>query len=78
MSFPDMPLNFLEPGQTAHISQLVGPPDEVHRLEELGLRAGTKVEMVQAGQPCIIRLAGSKLCFRGDEAFAVLVTPEAA
>ena len=78
ISIPSIPLNFLSVGQSGKISQLLGLPDEVHRLEELGLRAGVEVEMVQAGLPCIIRLAGHKLCFRGDEGFAVLVTPEAA
>ena len=75
---PAMPLNFLPVGQIGKISQLMGLPEEVHRLEELGLRTGAEVEMVQSGSPCIIRLGGHKLCFRGDEAFAVLVTPEAA
>lgn len=68
-----LPLVQLEPGQRAQISQLMGLPDQVHRLEELGLRAGSTVEMVQPGSPCIIRLDGSKLCFRENEAFSVLV-----
>jgi ferrous iron transport protein A len=68
-----LPLVQLLPGQTAQVCQLMGLPDQVHRLEELGLRTGTRVEMVQAGSPCIIRLEGSKLCFRENEAFSVLV-----
>ena len=68
-----LPLNELEAGQSAEILQLVGRPDDVHRLEELGLRRGAWIEMVQPGIPCIIRLAGSKLCFRENEAFSVLV-----
>ena len=70
-----IPLEFLRPGQHAHIGQLVGKPDEVHRLEELGLRQGAAVEMIQAGSPCIIRLNGHKLCFRDCDVFQVLVTP---
>jgi Fe2+ transport system protein FeoA len=68
-----LPLFQLEPGQRARIRQLMGMPDQVHRLEELGLRAGSTVEMVQPGSPCIVRLDGGKLCFRGTEAFSVLV-----
>lgn len=68
-----LPLTQLEPGRSAVVGQLMGCPDEVHRLEELGLRSGTAVEMVQPGSPCIIRLSGSKLCFRETEAFSVLV-----
>jgi hypothetical protein len=48
----------------------------VHRLDELGLRQGTVVEMLQAGTPCIIRFAGQKVCFRADELLTVLVAPE--
>lgn len=68
-----LPLHLLPPGSRALIGQLVGGIDEVHRLEELGMRVGTQVEMVQAGSPCIIRLGGAKLCFRDNEAFQVLV-----
>jgi Fe2+ transport system protein FeoA len=73
-----IPLQFLNPGQTARIGQLVGPPDAVHRLEELGLRLGAEVEMVQMGAPCMIRLAGHKLCFRDSEALQVLVVTSTA
>jgi Fe2+ transport system protein FeoA len=74
-----IPLHTLSPGQSAVIRQLLGKPDDVRRLEELGMRAGQAVEMVDAGVPCIVRLAGAKLCFRGAEAFQVMVaSPEAA
>jgi Fe2+ transport system protein FeoA len=67
----------LAAGQTAAIEQVVGLPEQVHRLRELGFGTGTEVEMVQAGSPCIIRLAGHKLCFRADELLNVLVRPGA-
>ncbi len=62
-----IPLNLLSPGQSADVGQVVGMPEHVQRLEELGLRGGAKVEMIQSGSPCIIRLAGHKLCFRSDD-----------
>jgi ferrous iron transport protein A len=68
-----IPLSLLAAGQLAHVGQVTGRPDEIHRLEELGLRGGATVEMVQTGSPCIIRLAGQKLCFRADEMLHVLV-----
>ena len=67
------PLHLLVAGQRARIDQLVGRPDEIHRLEELGMRVGTSVEMVQSGTTCIVNLAGARLAFRGAEAFRVLV-----
>jgi len=57
---------------------VTGQPEQIHRLEELGLRGGAAIEMVQTGSPCIIRLAGNKLCFRGDEVMRVLVRRGAA
>ncbi|WP_197442599.1 FeoA family protein [Lignipirellula cremea] len=69
-----MPLHCLPPGHAGHVSQIMGSSDHVHRLEELGLRQGVMVEMVQSGTPCIIRLHGGKLCFRENEALSVLVT----
>ena len=68
-----IPLSSLTAGEYAHIDQITGRPDEVHRLEELGLRGGAMIEMVQSGSPCIIRLADQKLCFRADELLSVLV-----
>jgi Fe2+ transport system protein FeoA len=73
--FELIPLRCLRPGQTGEVGQVVGDPQQVHRLQELGLRQGTRVEMVQAGSPCIIRTAGSKLCFRQSETLGVLVRP---
>jgi Fe2+ transport system protein FeoA len=70
-----LPLHLLPQGQVAEIDQLVGKPDHVHRLHELGLRSGVIVEMVQPGSPCIVRLGGQRLCFRQTEALGVLVRP---
>jgi len=70
-----IPLSQLASGQSARVGQLMGPPAEVHRLEELGLREGESVEMVQSGSPCIVQLAGSRLCFRQTDVFNVLVHP---
>jgi ferrous iron transport protein A len=68
-----LPLPLLPAGQHARIDQLMGRPDEVQRLEELGLRVGSSVEMVKSGSPCIVLVGGAKLCFRGAEATSVLV-----
>lgn len=70
-----IPLHLLTAGQLARVDQLVGDVEQVHRLEELGLRSGATIEMVQTGIPCIIKLAGHKLCFRNSEACNVLVRP---
>lgn len=68
-----IPLSLLPAGECARIDQVIGLPEQVHRLEEMGLRGGAAIEMVQSGSPCIVRLEGHKLCFRADELLSVLV-----
>jgi len=72
-----VPLNALMRGQSARVDQVVGLPEQVHRLEELGIRSGAEVQMLEPGRACIVRLAGSKFCFRSDELLSVLVRPGA-
>jgi ferrous iron transport protein A len=69
-----VPLSVLRSGQIAEIGQLVGAPEQVRRLEELGLRTGARLEMIRGGSPCIIRIDGSTLCFRDDQSLRVLVS----
>jgi ferrous iron transport protein A len=70
-----IPLRLLAPGRVGEVMQIVGDPQQVQRLEELGLREGTEIEMVQGGSPCIIRISGHKLCFRQNRRLNVLVRP---
>ena len=73
-----IPLRMLRPGEFAQIDQVIGDPRHVHRLHELGLQCGITIEMVQPGTPCIVRLAGHKLCFRHNHELNVLVRPAVA
>jgi ferrous iron transport protein A len=70
-----LPLAVLRCGEVAEIYQVVGSAEHVRRLEELGLRSGSLLEMVRSGSPCIIRIGTSKLCIRDDESLSVLVAP---
>ena len=70
-----IPLRMLRPGQLAEVSHVIGDPRHVHRLHELGLFRGIMIQMVHAGSPCVLRLAGHKLCFRQNELLNVLVRP---
>jgi ferrous iron transport protein A len=68
-----VPVSVLRRGQVAEIGQLVGAPEQVRRLEELGLRIGAWLEILRNGSPCIVRVEGSKLCFRNGDSLRVLV-----
>jgi len=71
-------LSHLKTGQTATIGNLSGTPDQVRRLQELGFRHGSNVEMVQPGRTNIVRLYGSKLSLRLCGGCDVMVHPPAA
>ena len=73
-----VPLSRLHAGQSARVGRIVGAADRVHRLEEFGLVGGTRIQMCRRGNPCIIRLAGNKVCLRADELLDVLVKPAGA
>jgi len=75
--YDSIPLSLMEPGQSGRIDALLGCPDHIHRLEELGVRRGCLVEMVQPGSPCIVWLGGTKICFRDADLFSILVRPGA-
>lgn len=68
-----VPLTALRRGQIAEVGQLLGEPEHIRRLEELGLRAGSRLEIIRSGAPCIVRVNDSKLCFRDDDALRVMV-----
>ena len=71
---PDtFPLQMLAAGQRTRVDQLLGRPDEIHRLQELGIRVGQPIEVLQSGATCIVKLDGARLAFRDHDGFRVLV-----
>ncbi len=73
-----IPLIELSAGQSALVRRVTGRADHVHRLEEFGLRGGTRIRMFRPGNPCILRMAGNKVCCRTDDQLHIMVEPEAA
>ncbi len=65
-------------GQSALVRRVTGHADDVHRLEEFGLCGGTRIQMFRRGNPCILRMAGNKVCLRADDPLRILVEPDAA
>ncbi len=75
LAYELIPLGQMAAGCCATVAAVMGVAEQVHRLHELGLRNGVSIEMLQPGSPCIVRLAGHKLCFRADDLLSVLVKP---
>lgn len=70
-----LPLEFVQAGEWAEIEQVTGEPLWVSRLAELGLRAGSRLQVVRPGSPCLVQVGGSRLSVRGESATHILVRP---
>ncbi|MDX1964089.1 MAG: FeoA domain-containing protein [Pirellulales bacterium] len=68
-----LPLNMLQAGARADVVDVVGLPEQVRRVQELGIHTGVRIDMLQGGSPCICRLGNQTLCLRGNELLNVLV-----
>jgi ferrous iron transport protein A len=68
-----VPLHLLHPGETGCILEVDGNTHLVRRLDEMGLRTGVAVRMVQPGHPCIVALDHQRLSFRGEDDAIVMV-----
>jgi ferrous iron transport protein A len=71
----DIPITALRRGEVAEVAQVLGKPEHIRRLEEIGVHDGARLEVIRAGSPCIVRVGGATLCFREDELLRVFVRP---
>ncbi len=70
-----LPLELLGVGEWAEVAEIHGEPAWVGRMAELGIRVGSRVQVLQPGSPCLLRVGGARLCLRGEQAMHILVVP---
>ncbi|MDD3470697.1 MAG: FeoA family protein [Thermoguttaceae bacterium] len=70
-----IPLDLLPRGHRAKVQSVAGPSAIRQRFEETGLRPGMELEMVEPGDPCLLRIEGTVFGFRSCGRFDVLVMP---
>jgi Fe2+ transport system protein FeoA len=70
-----LPLELLSSGEWAEVAEVAGEPGMVGRMAELGVRIGSRLQMLQPGSPCLLRVAGARLSLRADLAMRILVRP---
>lgn len=70
-----IPLDFLDRGACGIFEAIEGSQSWTSRLAELGVRQGCRFEVVQPGRPCILLVAGCRLCLRGEDTSTILVRP---
>ena len=72
-----VPLRYLPVGNSGRVMQILGCPEQVQRVKEMGIRDGAEIEMIRSGTPCIIRAGTQTLCIRGNDLLNVLIEPGA-
>ncbi len=74
---PDLvlPLDLLQPGEWGEVAEVTGEPGWICRLAELGVCVGCRLQMLQAGCPCLLRVGGGRLSLRADTPQSILVRP---
>lgn len=70
-----LPLSYLKRFEVARVVELFGDECCVHRLEEIGIREGALVCMLNPGTPCIIGMEGRRISLRVDCDTEILVEP---
>jgi Fe2+ transport system protein FeoA len=68
-------LNELRPGVCAAVTRIEAADDDIRRLMTMGVCAGRKVELVQPGDPLILRVLGSRIGISERLARKVRVEP---
>jgi ferrous iron transport protein A len=72
-----IPLDLIGSGEWAEVAEVSGEPAWVGRLAELGVRTGSRVQVLRPGRPCILRVEGCRLSVRPGRDTQILVRPVA-
>lgn len=70
-----VPFESLAENQRGRVVDVEGPDGWKHRLEEIGVREGTIVQLIKRGNPCILGIGNHRLSFRPDPGVMLLVEP---
>ena len=68
-----VPLELLAEGERGVVIEVEGRSNLIVRLEEMGLHAGARIRMIQAGSPCILEIHDQRYSLRFDDSVTVLV-----
>ena len=68
-----LPLNMLKTGEYAEIAFVHGEPSWVGRMAELGVREGCKLQVLQSGTTCLLKISDCRLCIRSSDKTQILV-----
>lgn len=72
---PLLPLELVGDGEWAEIEDIAGEPAWVGRMAELGVRVGSRLQVLRQGRPCLLRIGSSRLSLRDECGMHILVRP---
>ncbi len=67
------PLDLLSDGETGEIAAVMGDPDWISRMTEIGISVGRKVRVLRQGSPCLLEVEGARLSVRSENTMHILV-----
>jgi ferrous iron transport protein A len=70
-----LPVERVSSGVWADVAEIHGESGWVSRLAELGLRAGSRLQVLQPGSPCLLQVGESRLSLRAESTKQILVRP---
>jgi Fe2+ transport system protein FeoA len=70
-----LPLELIEAGGWAEVEDIDGEPTWISRLAELGVRVGSRLQVIRQGRPCLLRIGGCRLSLRDESGMQILVRP---
>ena len=70
-----MPLELVNPGDWADVAAINGEPSWIGRMAELGVRIGSRLQVLQSGSPCLLKIGDSRLSLRPALGTEILVQP---
>ena len=70
-----LPLELVRSGEWAEVEDIAGEPSWVSRMAELGVRVGSRLQVLRQGRPCLLRIGSSRLSFRDESGMHILVRP---
>jgi len=73
-----LPLELVRSGEWAVVAEVHGEPSWIGRMAELGVRIGSRLQVLQSGSPCLLLIGGARLSLRSELAMQIWVRPVAA
>jgi Fe2+ transport system protein FeoA len=73
--FADVPLTSLKPRQCGVVAVVEAPDSDLERLMAMGVCGGRTVELVQVGDPLIVKVYGTRVGVSARLAERIRVTP---